>query len=276
MSWKPLGAVLPGTLAEARVELHWAAQLVSAAGTCLLSATDDFSHTNLSWLKGLGVLAGRPVGESSLRAALVFEALELVVLDGERERGSLRLAGHTIEDAIGWLTEALGAPEGSLSLPQHDMPDHAVGRGVAFSGAHADPRRELAAWFDDASRVIGAIVADEDDAAPVRVWPHHFDVASLLTFDEAADPETARSIGIGFSPGDGSYDQPYFYANPWPYPDASKLPALEAGAHWHTEGWTGAVVKAEAVISVSHGRQHDYIANALEEAVEAGRRLLAV
>ncbi|MEM7437547.1 MAG: hypothetical protein AAF436_20505 [Myxococcota bacterium] len=273
MSWKPLGAVLPGTLAEARVELHWAAQLVSAAGTCLLPAARDFGHTNLSWLKALGVLAGHPVGESGLCAALVFESLELVVLDGERERESLSLAGHTLEEAVHWLAEVLGAP---LSLPEHDMPDHAVGRGAAFSSAHADQRRELAAWFDDASRVIGAIVVDEDDAAPVRVWPHHFDVASLITFDESTDPEAARSIGIGFSPGDGSYDQPYFYVNPWPYPESSKLPALEAGAHWHTEGWTGAVLNAEAVISVLHHDQHDYVANALEEAVDAGRRLLDV
>ena len=37
------------------------------------------------------------------------------------------------------------------------------------------------------------------DAA--RGWPHRFDIGLLISFDPAADPEEARSIGIGLSPG---------------------------------------------------------------------------
>ena len=72
MSWRPIGAVLPTDLGEARLELHYAAQLVSAPGTTLLPPKDDYSHTNLEWDSALDVLAGRRVSERSLRAALVF------------------------------------------------------------------------------------------------------------------------------------------------------------------------------------------------------------
>ena len=58
MSWRLVGSVLPGRLTEARLELHWAAQLVSAPGATLLPPTADFSHTNLGWDDTLGVLAG--------------------------------------------------------------------------------------------------------------------------------------------------------------------------------------------------------------------------
>ena len=276
MSWKPLGSTLPQALTEARLELHWAAQLVSAAGSSLLPPATDFSHTNLGWMKSVGVLAGRPVGDRGLQAGLVFEGLELVVLDGDRERASLALAGHTLEDGRRWLAESLGEHERALRLPEHDMPSHAVGEGGPFSGAHTDGRRELAAWFADATQLISVLVADEETASAVRCWPHHFDVASLLTFDPDADPEEARSLGIGFSPGDGSYDQPYFYVNPWPYPDSNALPELRAGASWHTEDWTGAVLTADRMISVPHDDQEEQAGSALREAIEVGKRVLQV
>ena len=108
----------------------------------------------------------------------------------------------------------------------------------------------------------------------MRCWPHHFDVASLITLDAGADAEEARTIGVGFSPGDGSYDQPYFYVTPWPYPEADDLPSLAGGAHWHTEGWIGAVLTAERVISVPADGQRRAIGQALEGGVAACRMLL--
>ena len=65
MSWRALGAVLSGRLTEARLQLHFAAQLVSAPGTSLLPAEPDYSHTDLGWDPALGVLAGRHVGGAS-------------------------------------------------------------------------------------------------------------------------------------------------------------------------------------------------------------------
>lgn len=275
MSWKPLGSVLPESLGAARTELHWAIQLVSAAGTSLLERAPDFSHTNLAWDKSLGVLAGRPVGHSGLRAALVFEGLELAVLDGAREVATLALAGRTLDDGLRWLGAALGA-DSALQLPEHDMPDHPVQDGIPFSEAETDGRRELAAWYADATQLIEALVQHDEVASPVRCWPHHFDVATLLTFDPDKSAEDARSIGIGFSPGDGRYASPYFYVTPWPYPDASVLPELDGTTCWNTEEWTGAVLASDALISVSHEGQHAFASGALQNALDVSRALLGV
>ncbi|MDH3201739.1 MAG: hypothetical protein OEM15_12670 [Myxococcales bacterium] len=274
MSWKPLGSLLPGTLVEARLELHWATQLVSAVGTSLLPPQSDFSHTNCGWLAELGVLAGRAVGDDALRPALVFEGLELVLLDGTQERAALPLAGHTLEEGRVWLAGELGVPSDELRLPEHEMPAHPVGDGGVFSEARADQRIELAAWFADASRLIRRLVADDPTASPVRCWPHHFDIASLIVLDGDAEPEEARSYGVGFSPGDQSYAQPYFYVTPWPYPNADALPVLEAGARWHTSGWTGAVLTADQVISLPHEEQQAQVTRALKSAILASRALL--
>jgi hypothetical protein len=96
----------------------------------------------------------------------------------------------------------------------------------------------------------------------------------LITLDGSSGSEEARSIGVGFCTGDGSYDQPYFYVTPWPYPDTENLPPLAAGAHWHREGWTGAVLTAEHVISVPTDEQEHTIRQALERSVTACRELL--
>jgi len=274
VTWKALGAVLPGGLSEARVELHWAAQLLSAPGVTLLPAEEDYSHTNLGWDFELGVLSGRPVGSGLLRAAMVFEGIELLVIDGGRERSSMRLAGHTLQQSLSWLGRALTGEGAALVLPEHEMPSHPVDEGGVFSDAGAPARAELDAWFSNAFRLIQETVADESSASPVRCWPHHFDVASLITLDAGVGAEEARSIGVGFSPGDGSYDQPYFYVTPWPYPDATHLPSLAGGMGWHTSGWTGAVLTAERLLSVPPAEQQRTARTALGSAVSASRELL--
>ena len=274
MSWKTLGAVSPGELSQARLQLHWAAQLVSATGTSLLPAEADYAHTNLGWDSKLGVLAGRNVGEEPLQAALVFEGLELVVIDDGRERSSMQLAGHTLQQALAWLGREVAGDGDALALPVHEMPSHPAGEGGVFSEPGTEARIELAAWFANAFALIRDVLADDPAASPVRCWPHHFDVGSLITLDAALGVEEARSIGIGLSPGDGFYDQPYFYVNPWPYPDAEDLPPLAAGAHWHTSGWTGAVLTADRLISIPPEEQQHTVRHALERSVAACHELL--
>jgi hypothetical protein len=76
----------------------------------------------------------------------------------------------------------------------------------------------------------------------VRCWPHHYDIATLFALDDG-DPETARSVGIGLSPGDSAYAEPYLYCNPWPVPDGA-LPTAPGPLRWHTEGFTSLVCPA--------------------------------
>ena len=68
---------------------------------------------------------------------------------------------------------------------------------------------------------------------------------------ESGDPETARGVGLGLSPGDGNYNQPYFYINPWPRLDVSDLPDIPPPGHWHTEGFVGAVATGGEILSQS-------------------------
>jgi hypothetical protein len=83
-------------------------------------------------------------------------------------------------------------------------------------------------------------------ASPLRCWPHHFDLATLTTLT-ARDP--AGYIGVGISPGDDYYDEPYLYVSVYPKPDPATLPALPAPGHWHLRDFTGAVATAGRIVA---------------------------
>jgi hypothetical protein len=146
------------------------------------------------------------------------------------------------------------------------MPDHAIGRGAVFapdSGAAA----ELTRWYDDVDDLLAPWVTGNDDALPVRCWPHHFDLATILYLTRGDGRAGGPQVGIGLSPGDENHDQPYFYVTPWPHPDErSGLPRLPAG-DWRPEGFFGAVLPGSEWVGSSD--QAGTGARFLNAAVEA-------
>jgi hypothetical protein len=116
--------------------------------------------------------------------------------------------------------------------------------------------------------MLAAIRDDNAGASDVRLWPHHFDVGLIVGVDDR------RSIGIGFTPGDEWYDEPYWYTSPYPAPAAgAPRPALASGAHWHDRGWFSAVLTWSAYTAASN--QGTAVAAYLASAMAAARRLLA-
>lgn len=276
--WRGLGAVAPADLVSARLSLHWAAQIVSAAGSSWLPAADDFSHTALLWDHGLAGLTSQELF-GGLRAGLRFETLELVLLDKEGgELDALPLASKTLDEGLGWLAAALSERLGEareLTRPTHDLPEHPAGQGEPFAVVCRESAGELARWFGNAARALTPTVDAVPTASPLRCWPHHFDIATLITLVADEDAEKAKSVGVGMTPGDGSYAEPYVYVTPWPYPDGMTLLELPAGGRWHMEGWFGAVLTGTRLLERSEPvGQGGLLLTFLDAAVAACREML--
>jgi hypothetical protein len=182
------------------------------------------------------------------------------VVDGAGAVGhELPLAGRKLDEALAWASDRMGGA--AVGPPPYEMPEHAVARGGAFRGDDLAACAELARWYATADRCLraGAFLQpeakpdDNQQASPVRCWPHHFDIATLITLPSIAPRGGARSIGVGLSPGDASYAQPYFYVTPWPYPKDPPLPRLPGGGIWHQTGWFGAVLTGTAVCADGEG-----------------------
>ncbi len=247
-----VGQIDPTTLVEARLALHWSAQVVAAFGFTALPALEDFSHTTLHWIEGSRALVSGTHAPSRLSVALLLPEFALELRRGSDPLERFDLDGQRLDAAYHWLGEALGraglAPAGGVKRPEHlgEMPEHPAGQGGPLVAPPREAREALGRWFSVADALLRGL--DVGVPTPVYGWPHHFDVALLHVIE--GQGEAMRSVGVGLSPGDQSYAEPYVYVTPWPYPEAA-LPPLPAGGRWHTEGWTGAVLRASELVAAS-------------------------
>lgn len=151
-----------------RLQVHWAAQIVSSVGRTLIAPRADDSHTSFTWSDG--ALAGEPL-EDERRTVLRVRDLTLVMSESE-----FPLRGKTLEEGFAFVEGALGQ---RLERPSIELPDHEVARGAVF-----DPEENelalLASLFDGAAEVLERFRASRAEAGPVLLWPHHFDIATLL------------------------------------------------------------------------------------------------
>jgi hypothetical protein len=235
--------------------LHHAVQLVAAVGRSLVPARADDGHTSLVWHSRRRAIEGEQVlGPRRWWAALHPDDLSLGVLVEGKEVGLVALAGRTKSEAFTWLVDqarAQGAPVEKLKLDApYTIPAHAVGTGAAFAVPGDGSCAELRRWFANADPLLGDVADGWAGSAPVRIWPHHFDIGTVLPLGPAGG-EGAPTLGVGLSPGDEAIAEPYFYVTPWPVPDP--LPDLPAGGQWHREGWTGAVLTGTEVVSAGDG-----------------------
>lgn len=248
--WRPIDGVNLKTLSQARAPAHYAAQWLARAGYAYVPPKPDSSHTNVGWDDSLDGFITHPL-KGDLRLGLKIPQLSLVLIEG-KVISNFPMGGRTDADARAWLGKemsARGLDAKALDKPlPYELPAHAIAKGGAYENAKG--LETLAAWFGNANASLSRIREAHDkgklQASPVRCWPHHFDLATLILLD--GDPEKGRSVNVGLSPGDGTYDEPYFYIAPWPFPDRSKLPPLPPIGHWHTEGFTAAVALASSIL----------------------------
>jgi hypothetical protein len=256
--WRPLGAVNPTSLGEARQQAHFAVQWLARASRAYIPARPDDSHTNMGWNGSFDGFLTHPL-PGGTRLGLSISTLTLTLFASDGERAAMALPGRTDAYTRAWLGEQvrlLKLDPAALDTPSPwEMPPHPLADGATYGGAAlAIARTELAAWFANADRSLEGLRTRYADNAssvsPVRCWPHHFDLATLISL-EGGDPEHARSVNAGLSPGDGSYGEPYFYVSPWPYPDTAKLAPPPAVGHWHTEGFLAAVAQGSRIVAIA-------------------------
>jgi len=270
--WRAPARVDRGRLSEARLMAHHAAQWLARAGRAFIAPKPDDSHSNLGWDDALGGLMAHPLPDGSW-VALRLGDLTLLSATPRGEAQSFSLDGRTDADARGWLGELVGArglDAQRLDAPSpYEMPASGIAAGARYA-ADGDALNVLATWYANANSLLGetrSSLTRRGLAAPVvRCWPHHFDLDSLACFP-AKGADAVRTMGVGFSPGDEHYDEPYYYVSVYPAPAAR--PILPAGAHWHTDGFTAAVATASELSMLADQRRaaEDYLAAATAFAI---------
>jgi hypothetical protein len=250
-NWQSIGKIKPQELTESRLQLHYAIQLIAATSASLAEPLPDYSHTSLAWHPILEVFLGSVIRVTQpFQVALDPVSLTLILLDKQQETiTSLPLHGKTMAEGLTWLQQEmtkLGAdPSGIafLDYPPNDFPDHALAQGAAFDASQELALSELTDYYANTDQLLQAMIVTTEDATATHIWPHHFDMATLMMLPGTQNG-TPLTVGVGFSPGDAGYNEPYWYVTPYPYPDTANLPAIAGTGFWHTHHWVGAVLPA--------------------------------
>ncbi|MFT3698691.1 MAG: hypothetical protein QM831_36430 [Kofleriaceae bacterium] len=192
---------------RARIELHYAAQILSACADAWLAKRDDDGHTSMIWESPF------LQGETGLSLGT-----DLLLVHEDK---SFSLVGKTLAEGMAWADAQLGRPRGA-HMRDYDMPPSPLRSGATFVGYPS----ELARAYDAGLAAVSQFAAD------ARVWPHHFDLGAIVD-----------GLGIGLSPGDRYYDEPYFYVTPAHHVD--RAPTLPSG-FWRDDEWQGAILLLSA------------------------------
>ncbi|NEQ48322.1 MAG: hypothetical protein F6K00_34240 [Leptolyngbya sp. SIOISBB] len=282
IAWRPVGAVDPCSLVEARNQAHHALQIPALAAIAFVPPRDDFSHINFGWLDQHSAFVSHPIptAQDSVQFGLRLADLTLLILVSGELHLIYPMHGRTHQEATDWLV----AEAAKWGLPTDkfndhapaDMPYHPVANGSAYDvESHAQAMAEFCNYYGNANLVLARVRETYLDIHPgpneIRMWPHHFDIAVLVTM-EAGDPETAKAFGFGFEPGDHTCEQPYFYTYPWPRsqrPEA--LPGLSLGAWTEPGTWLGTWLKGEAIAQIPAADQQAKVEAYLREGADQCR-----
>ena len=276
LQWQRLGAFPAVALERARLQAHTALQPVVQVTRGYVPARTDDSNNSFSWSARLNALVSGEIAAGTLpfRLGLRLSTLTLLAVGRDStELGSAALHGKSLPYERTWigfrLAEA-GLDWAVLEKPLHyRIPANEFVEGSPFEVT--EELSELARYYANAALVLNSVAETLPGASPVRCWPHHFDIATLRSLGDGQ-----RSLGVGLSPGDASYNQPYFYVTPSVVNPSMTLPAMKSGGHWHTDGWTGAVLTGDDIVRQGGaGEQAAFVTNWLNEAIEAARRILA-
>ena len=260
MDWERVGKISPQALGVARETAHHAAQLLALVGASYVPARSDDSHTSMTWLDGASALATEIVDAvRPFRVGLRLADLTLLFLEtAGTEAGVFPLAERTRNEAIAWLRTRIGDagrdPAAMHTSLHFSIAAHPTDSGAAFV-RQSDALEELGRWYRNADAALDLWRAQTAGAGELRCWPHHFDIATLITCSGGP----FKTIGVGMSPGDASYDEPYFYVGPYPRPTFDLAPL--AIGHWHTSDWWGAALTASEIVATSSASEQVALVN---------------
>jgi len=227
----------------------------------------------MSWLSESARLTGVELADSQRRLTLRPAELSLSLESPDEAGESLVLTGVTLSEAETWARDCLGQ-SGGWRRPSYALPDHPLAHGARFDAVPGI--QAVADWFAHAGRRLDAVARRAADPPEILCWPHHFDLAALFVEGLSPDGRPDRTIGVGLSPGDEAYPQPYWYVNHWSSSATGpplELPALPSG-HWHRKEWLGAVLLASEMLEFPRMEREDRVETFLTAALAGNRQIL--
>lgn len=152
-----------------------------------------------------------------------------------------------------------------------------IERTKEFDGYTEETANRIARVFGDVAATMARFRAEiREEASPIQVWPHHFDLSMLWLPGEKVpdqDPENEESadkqMNFGFVLGDDSIHEPYLYVTAYPLPDGLANDRLPSGTVWQAQPFQGAVLLYKTLSNMS--QPTDYLLDLWRVLLASGR-----
>lgn len=265
-------------LSSAKNQIHQALQIPAALSRAYHPQDPSDPFGSLLWIPQVEAFASQAMGRDAAFRLLLHPAdlnLILQCSDG-RTPASFSLHGKTQTEAQDWINEQLStwSLDVKLDMSQvlpYEIPAFPQAQGAPFEIDNPMTFQEYTRYFGNAYALLQYLLPWEPEMSPVLTWPHHFDMAALITLPGT---EGKKSVGVGFSPGDEVCDDPYFYVQPYPFPSQENLPELPSPASWYTGSWFGAVMRSSNLMHIPNERRAETLVKYLHESIAICRQLL--
>jgi hypothetical protein len=227
-----------------RDTLHAYAQVLGAIRAALAPRQKHWLHTPLSVAAAGLTTTPMHVAGRAVEILLSPSEHRCHVVSNRGERREIALDGQSVGEFAQALIAALAALGVSATFDAKFLSDHSA---RDYDKNAAQKYWQVLPLIDAALKQLKG--EHRGESGPVALWPHGFDLALLLFSGrrvpgkDPADEESAdEQMNFGFVTGDAGIPEPYFYATAYPAPAGYANSPLPEGAHWHTQGWTGAVL----------------------------------
>ena len=164
-------------------------------------------------------------------------------------------------------------------------------RHVPSGDAYTDTQTHTANYSADCARTVarawGSVTTSleelragiREETSPIQLWPHHFDLSMVwlpggkVPGHDPDNPEHAEyadtQMNFGFTLGDTTIAEPYFYVTAYPSPDAFPALLLPEGATWQTGGFNGVTLTYARLLASDDPR--GYLLDLWSRLLSAGR-----
>lgn len=249
------------SFADAWREAHYAAQAVVEVGKRWGDAREDDSHSALlfdpedeSWWSPAGEGFGPVRGRLDIGSGVVT-----VDRDEPTEGAWTDPSGRTPAELVAWVNATaermIGRPPVRESVPAPDLPDHPLASGAAFAMEDTEALSDIDTIYAFTAHLLAGLIESQRETVSdgahelvPRLWPHHFDLASLFVLARDEGGAMTKSIGVGVTPPDGIDASGYWYVSPWQRGapparnEAETLVPLDRGKWIHRDGLPMAVL----------------------------------
>ena len=214
LHWRSMDAINPTKLANARHQVHSAAQWLARMAGSYRSPEPDDRNLALLWKSERNAIATQ---ELSGQLGMELRLSELILQfteNGAPVRHEFDTEGHTPAHVEAWILVELlhrnvDRDKFSKFLP-YDVTALMTGDAVEFTPeTYREELDALASWYGTAAAVIREACSGTALGEP-RIWPHDLLLEMLVPLIDV-DAAVERAVRVGFSPGIGPSSEPGFY-----------------------------------------------------------------